>query len=117
MATTKEKQSVTRVEFDLSDDTKAFLTALFNSSNTVNEQTVIKESYPVKQKKDKTTEVTENHDEPEVSLTQIREMIQEKAEEGKTDKIKQLLSKHSAKSASTLSAENYKSFFAQLSKL
>lgn len=111
---TKEKQSVTRVEFDFSDEAKQFLTDLFSSNRQQIESIREEPAIVNKVSKKNTTETSSNE---EISLTQIRELIQSKAEEGKTDEIKQLLSKFSAKSASTLSAENYVSFYKQLSKL
>jgi len=52
-----------------------------------------------------------------VSLTQIRELINLKAGEGKTAKIVSLLGEHGAKNASSLAEENYTNFYNQLKNL
>lgn len=52
-----------------------------------------------------------------VSLTEIRELINEKAGQGKTAAIVKLLGNHGAQSASTLAEENYDAFFTDLKEL
>lgn len=52
-----------------------------------------------------------------VNLTQIREMINAKAEAGKTEAIVSLLANFGAKNASTLAEEHFDEFYTQLNGL
>jgi len=52
-----------------------------------------------------------------VTLTMIREMINAKVGEGKTDKVVKCLNKYGAKNASTLDEEHFAAFFEDLKDL
>ena len=108
-----DKDPVTRVVFDLSDDAKEFLLGLFGQS-TENASTA--KSAKTKSPK---KEVVEKDDPADAvtTLTQIREAIQLKVEEGKTESIKKLLKKFDAKNATTLEEENYDAFYKAIVKL
>lgn len=109
--------AITKVEFDLSQDTKDFLTSLFGGKQIEADQPAIGFKKALSKKTIKVEEEEEEDSESVVNITQIRETIQQKAEAGKTDAIKTLLKKYDAKSASTLPEENYEAFFKALNKL
>lgn len=110
---------------DFSDDTKALLRALVEAINnkpapvinmpvTTGEATTKVAQQPAKQP-DLFPE--EQVGKPTVSLTQIRELINSKAGEGKTASIVSLLKKHGAQNASSLEESKYDAFYNELKEI
>lgn len=110
MAKTKE-EPIPRVIFDLSDDAKDFLTNLFGGQKTEKKTTTT--SKPTKAE----AQEEDAPNEDEVSLTAIREMITDLSREGKTTKIKALLTTFKVSKASELQESDYTKFYEKLKKL
>jgi len=115
---------------DFSDDTKALLRALVEAINnkpapvinvpaTTGEATTKVAKQPVAQQPAKQPDLfpEEQVSKPTVSLTQIRELINSKAGEGKTASIVSLLKKHGAQNASSLEESKYDAFYNELKEI
>lgn len=109
MPKTKE-EPIPRVIFDLSDDAKDFLTNLFGGQKTEKKTTTTSKPKAEVQEEDAPNE-------EEVSLTSIREMITDLSREGKTTKIKALLTTFKVAKASELQESDYIKFYEKLKKL
>lgn len=91
-----------KIEISLSDDTKQFLTALFNPQSVTPE--------PV------TPEPVTPEPEPKrITLTEIRETIQIKGLAGKTEKLKEILKSFGASKVSEINETDYPNLFNQIS--
>lgn len=104
MAKGTEKPQVTKVEFDFSEDAKDFLRSLFEpkKSDTPKKTTI----------KEENSTSSSN-----VSLSEIRAMVVDKADAGKQAGIKKLLEFYGYKTVAMLPEENYNDFYKDLSKV
>lgn len=111
---------------DFSDDTKALLRALVEAINNkpapvinvpgkMENPPAPPTKQPAKQSDLFPEEQVDNK--PTVSLTQIRELINSKAGEGKTALIVSLLKKHGAQNASSLEESKYDAFYNELKEI
>lgn len=107
MAKGTEKPQVTKVEFDFSDDAKDFLRSLFSKEE------------PKKSDTPKKTTIKEENStsSSNVSLSEIRAMVVDKADAGKQAGIKKLLEFYGYKTVAMLPEENYNDFYKDLSKV
>jgi hypothetical protein len=88
-----------KIEISLSDDTKQFLTALFNPQPVTPEP------------------VTLEPEPKRITLTEIRETIQIKGLAGKTEKLKEILKSFGASKVSEINETDYPIFFNQISNV
>ena len=103
------KSNDQRMVVDFSDESKALIEKLIDALK----KPTIQSSDAVVHEQAAPEEKSDN----KISLTQIRETINEKAGQGKTASIVKLLDGYGAQSASTLSEDNYSAFFTDLKEL
>lgn len=105
-----KKETDKKIVFDLTDDVKEIFKNI--NLNLVNLVQVLNKPAPTFKSVEPVTQ--EKKTVAKVTLSQIRELINERVSEGKTDSVIACLGKFEVKSASALKEENYSDFYADL---